>query len=153
MSGFGGRAERPQGFCFLVNEITGTDKGGEQRTVRFFTMPAVVEDSVLKFPYLLGGELTNRLRLQYEDEDVMSMISVRAVCQQVAATFNEPSHDHRQLLHFPDQLEEAHEAKEAQESDVAPHHLRWQPAHNHQPKIWEATASIRFKRKEEHVLC
>jgi hypothetical protein len=75
MSGFGGRAERPQGFCFLVNEITGTDKGGEQRTVRFFTMPAVVEDSVLKFPYLLGGELTNRLRLQYEDEDVMSMMS------------------------------------------------------------------------------
>ena len=26
MSGFGGMAEKPQGFCFLVNEITGTDK-------------------------------------------------------------------------------------------------------------------------------
>ena len=63
MSGFGGRSEKPQGFCFLVNEITGTDKGEQQRAVRFFSIPAVVEDSVLMFPYLLGGELTNRLRL------------------------------------------------------------------------------------------
>ena len=75
MSGFGGKAEKPQGFCFLVNEVTGRDVGGEIRTVRFFTMPAVVEDSVVKFPYLLGGEITNRLRLRYEDEGNMGMMS------------------------------------------------------------------------------
>jgi len=35
MSGFGGKAEKPQGFCFLVNEVTGRDVGGEIRTVRY----------------------------------------------------------------------------------------------------------------------
>ena len=75
LSGFGGKTERTQGFCFLVNEVTGKDAGGQDRTVRFFTVPAVVDDSVMKFPYLLGGELTNRLRLSYEDEEVMSMWS------------------------------------------------------------------------------
>jgi len=75
MSGFGGKTERSHGFCFLANEITGTDAGGQERTVRFFTIPAVVEDAVIQFPYLLGGELTNRLRLRYEDEEVMSMWS------------------------------------------------------------------------------
>jgi len=61
MQGFGNASDKPAGFCFLVNEVTGRDTHGNEQIVRFITMPLVVEETTVKFPYLLGAEITNRI--------------------------------------------------------------------------------------------
>ena len=75
MQGFGKGREMPAGFCFLVNEVKGKNKNGHERVVRFITMPMVVGETAVKFPYLLGAEITNRIRLHYSDEDTMHTVS------------------------------------------------------------------------------
>ena len=73
MQGFGNATDKPMGFCFLVNEVKGRDMQGNVQVARFITMPMVVEETTVKFPYLLGAEITNRIHLRYMDERQMRM--------------------------------------------------------------------------------